>query len=306
MPQADARRQGPTPGTLAEVIAAYHEIAAGHANLLATARTRQRYLFNGMGACVIVILSLTFRSMHGVGASLLLIACLVGLVVLIALSLARQNAIGRQERVLAFYQANLRRVEGHEPYTSRTGLEEEQNLRPAHHLYERDLDLLGPASLFAKLATVRTGLGEHGLGRYLLEPASHAEACARQEAVRELLPQTEVRERIALLGATKFQQISAGFFADWLAEEPPVFPAWCRPLLVLTASLNVALLLAALVHLRPWGFVLPNLAASLAVQGAGFGLPAAAGGAFAAGRGAPAGKHQTAFRRSCADAGRAV
>ncbi len=253
--------------SLAEVLDRYRTLAAQHEATLQAARTRQTRLLQGMAACVVLILSLTYRSLHGSGSLWLLVAGLAGIIILISMSLAQGSVITRQQRLLSLYRNNLQRADGTVPYTERTGLDAEQNLRPAHHLYERDLDLLGPASLLSLLATVRTGLGEDGLAHLLLEPASHTESVDRQQAVRELLPQTELRERIALLGTTSFQQISASFFQTWLAEEAPAFAPGFRIVLAATALLAVALLLAGLTHLRPWGFILPNLAAVLAIQG---------------------------------------
>ena len=180
----------------------------------------------------------------------------------------RQTKLSRKQRLLGFYDRALMRVDGSEPQSGRTETEAGQNLRPDGHLYEYDLDLLGPDSLFGLLATVRTGPGERGLANYLLQEASHAETLRRQEAVKELLPQTVLREEIALLGATKFHQISGSFFDEWLVEEVPVFHPAFRVVLVVTAGLNVALLLAGFVHLRTWGDIFPNLAAVLVVQSA--------------------------------------
>jgi hypothetical protein len=115
---------------------------------------------------------------------------------------------------------------------------------------------------------VRTGPGERGLARYLLEPASHAETLGRQAAVKELLPQTALREEIALLGATSFHQISASFFDEWLDEPAPSFHPIFHIALLFTAALNVVFLAIGVMHVKPWGNVLPNLALSLAVQGA--------------------------------------
>jgi hypothetical protein len=82
-----------------------------------------------------------------------------------------------------------------------------------------------------------------------------------------LVPETELREEIALLGATSFHQISASFFDEWIHDPAPYFPPAFRFVLFITAIVNVALLLTGLTHLRPWGAVLPNLALSLAIQG---------------------------------------
>ena len=55
------------------------------------------------------------------------------------------------------------------------------------HLYERDLNLLGEASLFGLLDTVRTGIGQRGAGGVSAAwCGGMRESVARQAAVREL------------------------------------------------------------------------------------------------------------------------
>jgi len=253
--------------TKEEVEARYRQLLAEHQqgyDSLAKGRARVLQL---LAFIVVMLVSLAFQSLHTSVSPWLFVAGFVAFVTLIWMSMNRQNKLARKQRLMGFYDRALLRVDGSEPQSGRTGTEAGQNLRPDGHLYERDLDLLGPDSLFGLLATVRTGPGERGLARYLLEPASHAETLRRQEAVKELLPQTALREEIALLGATSFHQISASFFDEWLEEEAPAFHPVFRIALLVTASLNVALLLAGFIHLRPWGELFPNLVAVLAVQG---------------------------------------
>ena len=255
------------PVTKEEVEARYRQLLAEHQqgyDSLAKGRARVLQL---LAFIVVMLVSLAFQSLHTSVSPWLFVAGFVAFVTLIWMSMNRQNKLARKQRLMGFYDRALLRVDGSEPQSGRTGTEAGQNLRPDGHLYERDLDLLGPDSLFGLLATVRTGPGERGLARYLLEPASHAETLRRQEAVKELLPQAALREEIALLGATSFHQISASFFDEWLEEEAPAFHPVFRIALLVTASLNVALLLAGFIHLRPWGELFPNLVAVLAVQG---------------------------------------
>ncbi len=250
-----------------EVLEHYRRLRAAHQQLhdrLAASRATASKL---MAAAILLTLFLTFRSLHSVSIGWLLLVCFLVIAACLWYTLRQGTAITRQSRLLAFYDRSLRRADGSEPQSGRTGLEPDANLRQPGHLYDRDLDLLGPDSLFGLLATVRTGPGERGLARYLLEPASHTEAVARQAAVQELLPQTSLREQIALLGTTSFHQISAGFFDQWLAEPPPVIAPAYRYALLLTAVLNVALLIAGLVHLRTWSALLPNIVLVLCVQG---------------------------------------
>jgi len=256
------------PTTKQEVEARYRQLLAVHQqgyDSLARGRARVLQL---LAFVAVMLVLLAFQSLHRSVSPWLFVIGFVAFATLVWMSMNRQNKLTRKQRLTGFYDRALLRVDGSEPQSGRTGTEAGQNLRPDGHLYERDLDLLGPNSLFGLLATVRTGPGERGLARYLLEPASHAETLLRQEAVKELLPQTGLREEIALLGATSFHQISASFFDEWLQEEAPKFHPVFRITLLLTAGLNVALVLAGFLHLRTWGELLPNLAVVLVVQGA--------------------------------------
>ncbi|QHN02315.1 hypothetical protein FTO74_02205 [Granulicella sp. WH15] len=140
----------------------------------------------------------------------------------------------------------------------------------SEHLYERDLNVLGEASLFGLMATVRTGLGERGLARYLLEPPpgatgkdSFAENMKRQDAVRELAPKVTLREEIAVMGTSRFQQVPANFFDEWLEAPAPVVAGWYRVALAITAVLLTGLLIATLAGVAG---MMPNLLAVAAIQ----------------------------------------
>ena len=254
----------PLPNTHDDMLAQYRALVATHTETLTTLATRRTRLLQLLAAVAIFITLETFHSLHAPGSSWALLIGILAFIALIPPLLRVQTAVTRQQRLLAFYDRSFRRADGSEPSSERTGAD----LRPAHHLYQHDLDLLGPHSLFALLATVRTGLGESGLARFLLSPVTHQESLLRQQAVRELAPQTDLRERIALLGSSTFQQISGSFFTAWLDEPAPIFHPLFRPVLLLTATLAILLLLAGLIHLRSWSFVLPNLALVLAVQAA--------------------------------------
>jgi hypothetical protein len=254
------------PATHDEVLAAYRELQSQHQHQHAALAASRGWMMRLLAGIAVVIVWFTWKSISGGAPAWPFVFGFIAVVALIWAGVSRQNKVAHKQRLLAFYDRALQRVT--DPATPLEDASNGHNLRPVHHLCERDLDLLGPDSLFALLATVRTGPGERGLARYLLEPATHAETLERQAAVKELLPQTELREQIALLGASRFHQISAGFFDQWLEESAPVFHPAFRILLIITAALNVALLLAGFTHLRPWSAIFPNLALTLVAQGA--------------------------------------
>jgi hypothetical protein len=265
-PSHPSPSQAAAPPTREAVLARYAELkrfAQVGVDRLATRRTR---VLQAVSALVLLVLWLTARGMHASSPGWMLLMAFVAIAGLIWLSLHLQSAVAQQERLVKLYAGNLQRVEApgrNEPADAAA----DDSLRPEQHLYEHDLDLLGPASLFARLATVRTGPGRGGLARYLLAPASHAEAQARQAAVKELLPKLDLRERIALLGASSFQQISATYFDQWLDEPAPAFHPAFRYVLGITALIACALLLSGFMHLLPWNSAAPNLIADLALQG---------------------------------------
>jgi ABC-type multidrug transport system fused ATPase/permease subunit len=67
------------------------------------------------------------------------------------------------------------------------------------HPYAEDLDLFGTASLFQRLCVAHTSFGQATLAGYFTQPAPVCTIRARQEAVRELGPQLDLRQRLQAL-----------------------------------------------------------------------------------------------------------
>ena len=253
------------PRNVEEVLNRYRELRASHQEHHDALLRRQQRGITALAVVAIIILVQAARSIHGSHAAwplLLTFALIFGLIPFV---MRLQTKLERTRRLLLFYDQSILRADGTEPYSQRTGEDAAPTLTGVH-LYQHDLDITGEKSLFALLATVRTAIGDRGLARYLLSPATYEETVARQQAVRELLPQISLREHIALLGQSSFQQLSATFFDEWLAESPPVFISIYRYALGLTALINVALLLAGIFRFAEWSVLFPNLLAALAVQ----------------------------------------
>lgn len=256
----------PVPPRIAdEVPIRYRDLRSKHQEHHDALQTRQRRAIAGLAAVSLIILLQAANSIRGNNAAWPMLLTFTAFIVLIPLIMRLQSQLERDRRLLAFYDRSIQRADGTEPYSKSTG-EDAVALDGHPHLYRHDLDITGERSLFSLLATVRSGIGERGLARLLLTPATQQESLLRQQAVRELLPQTGLRERIALLGQSSFQQLSASFFDTWLADAPPNLNPVYRYALALTASINVALLLAGLFHLVDWPRLLPNLVTALAVQ----------------------------------------
>jgi MutS domain V len=258
----------PAPRTAAEVDARYRELRALHQQRYDALSRRSGASLKGLLAAGAVLVIQTIRSAHSTGTGPVLAVAVFAIVALIWYSIRQQPKIARERRLLVFYDRCLHRADGTETPSGRTGTDAGGELHVPGHLYQNDLDILGPRSLFDRLVTVRTGPGERGLARYLLDPATHAETLLRQQAVKELICQTELREEIALLGASSFQQVPASFFDNWLDDAPPIIHPAYRIALFVTAALNAALLIAGLTHLLPWGTIFPNFALVFCVHAA--------------------------------------
>jgi len=177
-------------------------------------------------------------------------------------ALARIDRLAsRAQRATAFYERGLRRLDGRWPGEGPTGVE----LAAADHPYALDLDVLGEGSLFQLLCSARTRPGREALARWLLAPAGGDEVRRRQEAVRELAPELDLREAVALASADRAAELDAGAVASW-GESPPMLPVrWLRPALLLLAAFNAAAAAAWLV--LGWS-ALPFAAGVLAALGA--------------------------------------
>ena len=227
-----------------------------------SAVTKRNWMRVAFALCSVCAWTLTKHALYAVGPwwpVAVTVAVFVGLIILYV----RINAeLNRIQRLLVFHEHNLARIDGTQPQCGLTG----EEFRNPDHLYDRDLNILGANSLFGLLGTVRTGIGQRGLARFLLDPASHAEAQARQQAVHELTPLTSLREEIALLGASRFEQASATTLDKWLDETPPTFYPAIRIVLVLTSTTLVLLLLVGFLHYAPWSTLFPNLAVVFALH----------------------------------------
>ncbi len=165
---------------------------------------------------------------------------------LAALIVAHEAAVRRRqyaERGRAFTQKALDRLDGAWPGQGTGG----DQFRDAHHVFSEDLDVFGRGSLFELICTARTAGGQSLLARWLLAPAAAAEARLRQQAVRELIPFTALREDLSLLG----EQISGSLHPDTLR-------AWgSAPLVAIATGARVtALAIAAFVAVSFFAWLL--------------------------------------------------
>lgn len=126
----------------------------------------------------------------------------------------------RARRVMAFYEAGLRRVEGRWAGTGAAGT----RFMDPKHSYAVDLDVFGKGSLFELLCTARTRAGEDCLASWLSGPADPTVITARQEAVAELRSKAKLRQDLALLGEDVGVGIDPAALTTWGAS-PGRLPA---------------------------------------------------------------------------------
>ena len=137
----------------------------------------------------------------------------------------------RLTRSVAFYERALARLDGR---WAATGGETGERFVDDAHLYARDLDVFGPASLFELLSSARTRIGEATLAAWLKAPAEPDVVRARQAAVVELGPRTDLREDLAVLGEDTRTRVDVDALASW-GEQPArlgsaAVPGWAWPL----------------------------------------------------------------------------
>jgi hypothetical protein len=129
----------------------------------------------------------------------------------------------RARLAIKFYQAGLDRLDGTWAQKSiaagsANGLSHGTEFLDPHHPFASDLDLFGAGSLFALLNTAQTQSGRATLAAWLLSPAAPAEIRARQEAVNELRPKLDLRERLGLIAAETQGWIRTEALIAWAVQ----------------------------------------------------------------------------------------
>ena len=120
-------------------------------------------------------------------------------------------------RGIAFYERGLARLEDRWAGTGEPG----DRFQEDDHVYANDLDLFGRGSLFELLSLARTRSGEDTLARWLTSPAEAPEIRARQDAVEELSPALDLRERLALAGADVRAAVHTDRLLEWAQSPMP-------------------------------------------------------------------------------------
>jgi MutS domain V len=136
------------------------------------------------------IVALTGRAVTISGA-----LALLGFVVFVALVAVHARVIANEEDARRWQRVNLNseaRING----KWRAFADDGQRFGDASHPYSDDLDVFGRGSLYQRVSVAHTRYGQEALARFLREPASVVLVRARQEAVKELGKELELRQRL--------------------------------------------------------------------------------------------------------------
>ncbi len=139
---------------------------------------------------------------------------------------------------------------------------------PDHQIaLAKDLDLIGPSSLFKLLGIVRTPLGVHQLSDWILNPSLPEEVKKRQAAVKELSGHPEWREKYQLKCETlASSQSGPSQFVEW-CESDDYFAknGWLLQASRLLAGLSLLALVLTLTGLVALTYTGPMLMATVAL-----------------------------------------
>jgi hypothetical protein len=142
------------------------------------------------------------------------------------------RARDRARASVAYYGRGLARLEAR----WLDGGDPGDRYRDDQHLYSADLELFGRGSLFHLISTARTETGAATLAGWLSAPAPVETVLARQEAVRELAPNLDLRHDLAVVGQQTSAALDSAALRNW-ATAPP--RRWLRGAPVTAAVLSV-------------------------------------------------------------------
>ncbi len=177
-------------------------------------------------------------------------AVAVAFIVSVAIHSRIIDARDRAQRAVDFYDRGLRRLRhewaGHG--------DDGRRFAPGIHLYAEDLDIFGRGGAFELLGTCRTEAGQATIAAWLLAPAPTDVVEARQAAVRELIPQLDLRERLSVEGAVIGARLHPDHLRRW-AQSAPLLASQTLRLLSAIAPTVTVLALVWRINGGPGGIV---------------------------------------------------
>jgi hypothetical protein len=156
------------------------------------------------------------------------------------------------QRAVAFYRTGLERLQDHGQPPGPDG----ERFNDPHHVYSADLDLFGRQSLFERLCTARTPMGEETLAGWLLAPAGLDVIRERHACIDELRTHIDLREELLTLGEPPRITLSAERITSWADAPAKGSLRWMRAAALLLAVAAAATAAAWAI----WGLEFPFLA----------------------------------------------
>ena len=157
---------------------------------------------------------------------------LIAVAIFFSLVLIHDQVIRAKRRALKavrFYEDGFARIE--DRWIGRG--QSTEIFRDESHLYAADLDIFGKGSLFELLCTARMRGGEETLADWLAGPTNREEIIARQDAVRELRNNIDLREDLTILGGELRSSIHPSVIINWGNSPVIVEGYWIRLVLVI-------------------------------------------------------------------------
>ena len=147
------------------------------------------------------------------------------------------------ERAIGYYGRCIQRLDGEWFETGPTGLKFFDSCHP----YAGDLDIFGPGSLYHLLGSPVTPSGARTLAAWLApnhesQLPTREVVIARQNAVRSLRDQLDLREQLAVIGTSSLPEGYATEIHQWLAHSGGLKAAWIRLVATLLGVFGVAAL----------------------------------------------------------------
>lgn len=156
-------------------------------------------------------------------------------------------------RRVLFYENGIKRIEGDWHGNGVSGAD----FKEKDHLYSDDLNLFGDASLFQKLCRCSTAFGRERLASWLKEPADLETVKLRQEALRELSGNDDVRNSYAELDDEEGKHLGIDTFKSWALSETNLYNPFLSFISIFLGLLTVASLVGWLFSdLTAWMFII--------------------------------------------------
>ena len=203
------------------------------------------FLRGGLLLAAVACLFLAAASFAGVSVPWLVLAGIlfIGFIGVAFYHELMERQIRRSNLLMRIFDQSAARIRRDWPNLKFNDCQPSQKFEPV----SVDLDLFGPNSLYALLATAKTVNGVSTLGDWIEHPAEPDEIKARQIAVAELKDHAEWRTDFSL----RCQQLSASQsgpsqFVSWAESDDWIHP---RPLLLSFCRLNALAAIAAILLL---------------------------------------------------------